>query len=238
MVWKLLDWAKSPIALLLGAGHTQSLGNIDHWIALINNLLYSLEFKLGAYYDFFIVLTRLSFLHNRCLLICGNAIHKINSFDPTRELLLTMFCIAVSAIAVAFNAKIVSTSLPQVIAALDVMDIYAWAGTGYFLTSAITILIYAHLGDLNGHKSLMIISMVLVVVGSVLSGWITQSLEWRAAFLSLWFQHWLALWRRGDIFLGKSRCGTPSCVWIGLGLSIDSDCEAAFAWGWTSDWSR
>ncbi len=58
--------------------------------------------------------------------------------------------IAASAIVVAFDATIVSTSLPQVVAALGGMDPYAWSGTGYFLASAITILIFGRLGDLYG----------------------------------------------------------------------------------------
>lgn len=56
------------------------------------------------------------------------------------------------------------------------MDLNAWAGTGYFLASAIAILIFGRLGDLFGRKPLMIISMVLVVVGSVLGG-LSQSME-------------------------------------------------------------
>jgi MFS family permease len=77
---------------------------------------------------------------------------------------------------VAFDATIVSTSLPKVVQALGGMDLYAWVGTGYFLASAITILIFGRLGDLYGRKPLMILSMVLVIVGSVLSG-LSQTME-------------------------------------------------------------
>jgi EmrB/QacA subfamily drug resistance transporter len=101
--------------------------------------------------------------------------------DSKKEMLLAMTGIAASAIVVAFDATIVSTSLPQIVAALDGMDLYAWAGTGYFLASAITILIFGRLGDLYGRKPLMIISMVLVVLGSVLSG-LSQSMEQLIAF--------------------------------------------------------
>ena len=89
--------------------------------------------------------------------------------------------IASSAIVVAFDATIISTSLPQVVLALGGMDLYAWAGTGYFLASAIAILIFGRLGDLFGRKPLMIISMILVVVGSVLGG-LSQSMEQLIAF--------------------------------------------------------
>lgn len=87
-----------------------------------------------------------------------------------KDLLLAMSGIAASAVVVAFDATIISTSLPQVVLALGGMDLYAWAGTGYFLTSAIATLIFGRLGDLFGRKPLMITSMILVVVGSVLGG--------------------------------------------------------------------
>ena len=100
--------------------------------------------------------------------------------EPTsasrKELFLAMTGIAASAIVVAFDATIVSTSLPQVVQALGGMDLYAWVGTGYFLASAIAILIFGRLGDLYGRKPLMILSMGLVVLGSVLGG-LSQSME-------------------------------------------------------------
>jgi len=98
-----------------------------------------------------------------------------------KDLFLAMSGIAASAVVVAFDATIISTSLPQVVLALGGMDLYAWAGTGYFLASAIAILIFGRLGDLFGRKPLMIISMVLVVVGSVLGG-LSQSMEQLIAF--------------------------------------------------------
>ena len=78
--------------------------------------------------------------------------------------------IAASANVVAFDATIVSTSLPQAVSALGGMDLYAWSGTGYFLASAITVLIFGCLGNLYGRKPLMLISMALVMLGSVLGG--------------------------------------------------------------------
>lgn len=89
--------------------------------------------------------------------------------------------IAASAIVVAFDATIVSTTLPKVVVALGGMELYAWAGTGYFLASAITIMIFGRLGDLYGRKPLMVISMGLVVLGSVLCG-LSQSMEQLIAF--------------------------------------------------------
>ena len=118
-----------------------------------------------------------------------NAGHKIelDAASPhapapsQKELLFAMSGIAASAIVVAFDATIVSTSLPQVVSALGGMDLYAWVGTGYFLATAITILIFGRLGDLYGRKPLMLISMALVALGSVLGG-LSQSMEQLIAF--------------------------------------------------------
>lgn len=93
-----------------------------------------------------------------------------------KQMFLAMSGIAASAVVVAFDATIISTSLPNVVQALGGMDFYAWAGTGYFLASAIAILIFGRLGDLYGRKPLMIISMSIVTVGSVLGG-LSQSME-------------------------------------------------------------
>jgi len=93
-----------------------------------------------------------------------------------RELLLAMSGIAASAVVVAFDATIVSTSLPQVAQALGNMELYAWVGTGYFLASAVTILIFGRLGDLYGRKPLMMLSMAMVMIGSVLCG-LSQSMQ-------------------------------------------------------------
>lgn len=93
-----------------------------------------------------------------------------------KKLFLAMSGISVSAVIVAFDATIVSTSLPQVVQALGGMELYAWAGTGYFLASAIAILIFGRLGDLYGRKPLMVLSMGLVLLGSVLGG-LSQSME-------------------------------------------------------------
>lgn len=87
-----------------------------------------------------------------------------------RDLLLAMSGIAASAVVVAFDSTIVSTTLPKVASALDGMALYAWVGTGYFLASAVSILIFGRLGDLYGRKPLMLTSLAIVVVVSALCG--------------------------------------------------------------------
>ena len=73
--------------------------------------------------------------------------------------------VAVTVSIVAFDATIISTILPQVARSLGGMSLYAWAGTGYFLACAVTIMIFGRLGDLYGRKPLMLLSLVLVIWG-------------------------------------------------------------------------
>ena len=87
-----------------------------------------------------------------------------------RELLLAMSGIAASAVVVAFDSTIVSTSLPKVAQALDGMTAYAWVGTGYFLASAVSIMIFGRLGDLYGRKRLLLTALAIVTLSSVLCG--------------------------------------------------------------------
>lgn len=98
-----------------------------------------------------------------------------------RELLLSMAGVAVTVSIVAFDATIISTILPQVAQALGGMALYAWAGTGYFLACAVTIMIFGRLGDLYGRKPLILLSLVLVALGSVLSG-LSQTMSQLVAF--------------------------------------------------------
>lgn len=98
-----------------------------------------------------------------------------------RELLWAMSGVAWALVVAAFDSTIVSTSMPKVAEALDGMALYAWAGTAYFLASAITILIFGRLGDLYGRKPLMLASLAIVGIGSVLAG-LSQSMPQLIAF--------------------------------------------------------
>ena len=98
-----------------------------------------------------------------------------------KQLVLSMAGVAVTVSIVAFDATIISTILPEVARSLDGMSLYAWAGTGYFLACAVTIMIFGRLGDLYGRKPLMLLSLVLVTLGSVLSG-LSQSMPQLVGF--------------------------------------------------------
>ena len=92
-----------------------------------------------------------------------------------RESFAAMSGVAMTVAIAAFDATIISTILPRVAQALNGMALYAWVGTGYFLACAVSILIFGRLGDLYGRKRLMLLSLVLVGLGSALSG-LSQSM--------------------------------------------------------------
>lgn len=101
---------------------------------------------------------------------------------PTkRDLFAALSGVATTVTIVAFDATIISTILPQVAQTLNGLSLYAWAGTGYFLACSVTILIFGRLGDLYGRKPLMLLSLILVALGSALSG-LSQSMGQLIAF--------------------------------------------------------
>lgn len=98
-----------------------------------------------------------------------------------RDLLAALSGVAATVSIAAFDATIISTILPRVAQALDGMALYAWVGTGYFLACSVSILIFGRLGDLYGRKPLMLLSLVLVALGSALSG-LSQTMGQLIAF--------------------------------------------------------
>lgn len=98
-----------------------------------------------------------------------------------RDLFVALSGVALTVAIAAFDATIISTILPRVAQSLDGMALYAWAGTGYFLACSVSILIFGRLGDLYGRKTLMLLSLVLVALGSALSG-LSQTMGQLIAF--------------------------------------------------------
>jgi len=87
-----------------------------------------------------------------------------------KELFLALSGIALACVIAAFDSTIISTILPQVAQTLNGMSLYAWVGTGYFLSCSVSILIFGRLGDLYGRKPLLLLSLVLVSLASACSG--------------------------------------------------------------------
>ncbi len=101
-----------------------------------------------------------------------------------RDLLIAMAGVSATVVLAAFDSTIISTTLPRVAEALDGMALYAWVGTGYLLATAASILIFGRLGDMFGRKPLMLVSVLIIALGSIACG-LAQSMTQLIIFRSL-----------------------------------------------------
>ena len=83
---------------------------------------------------------------------------------------LILFSVAVMLFLAALDQTIVSTALPTIVAELGGVDHLSWVVTAYLLTSTVVAPMYGKLGDLYGRKLMMQISVVVFLLGSILSG--------------------------------------------------------------------
>jgi EmrB/QacA subfamily drug resistance transporter len=71
---------------------------------------------------------------------------------------------------VALDQTVVGTALPKIVAELNGFQRYAWVTTAYLLASTSMIPIIGKLGDIYGRKWFIIGGIVVVLIGSALSG--------------------------------------------------------------------
>jgi EmrB/QacA subfamily drug resistance transporter len=70
----------------------------------------------------------------------------------------------------ALDQNVVGTAMPQIVAELKGLNLYAWITTIYLLTSTVTVPIWGKLGDLYGRKRILLIGVLIFLVGSWLCG--------------------------------------------------------------------
>ncbi|OCZ92331.1 MFS transporter [Achromobacter xylosoxidans] len=97
---------------------------------------------------------------------------------------MAMAGVSATVVLAAFDSTIISTTLPRVAEALNGMALYAWVGTGYLLATAASILIFGRLGDMFGRKPLMLVSVLIIALGSIACG-LAQSMTQLIIFRSL-----------------------------------------------------
>ncbi|AUA55797.1 MFS transporter [Achromobacter spanius] len=101
-----------------------------------------------------------------------------------RDLLMAMAGVSATVVLAALDSTIISTTLPRVAEALNGMALYAWVGTGYLLATAASILIFGRLGDMFGRKPLMLVSVLIIALGSIACG-LAQSMTQLIVFRTL-----------------------------------------------------
>jgi EmrB/QacA subfamily drug resistance transporter len=68
------------------------------------------------------------------------------------------------------DATIVNTALPTIVGDLGGLSKISWVSSGYLLTSTAATPLFGKLGDLYGRKRLFLLSVMVFVIGSLLSG--------------------------------------------------------------------
>lgn len=71
---------------------------------------------------------------------------------------------------VAFEATIVATAMPQIVADLGGLSLYSWVFSSYLLTQTALTVVFGKLADLYGRKPVALIGIGVFLLGSVLAG--------------------------------------------------------------------
>jgi EmrB/QacA subfamily drug resistance transporter len=97
--------------------------------------------------------------------------------EEHRRILVVMGALMLGMILAALDQTIVSTALPTIAGDLHGLNHLSWVVTAYLLTTTISTPLWGKLGDLYGRKKLFQLSIVIFLVGSVLSGVSQNMLE-------------------------------------------------------------
>ena len=101
-----------------------------------------------------------------------------------RSVLIVFIALMLAVLLAILDQTIVSTALPTIVGDLHGVSDLAWVTTVYLLTSTAVLPIYGKLGDQFGRKGLFVFSIVLFLIGSILSG-LSQNMAELIAFRGL-----------------------------------------------------
>ena len=87
-----------------------------------------------------------------------------------RQILVIFSGLMLGMLLAALDQTIVATALPTITGELGGLNHLSWVVTSYLLASTVSTPLYGKLGDLYGRKRLFQISIVIFLIGSVLSG--------------------------------------------------------------------
>ncbi|MFC4651794.1 MDR family MFS transporter [Lactococcus nasutitermitis] len=88
----------------------------------------------------------------------------------TNSLLLIMVPLMLILFVSSLDQTIVATALPSIAKSLAQPQYVAWTTTAYLLTSSVTTLLFGRLGDQQGRKIVLQVSLVIFLLGSALAG--------------------------------------------------------------------
>jgi EmrB/QacA subfamily drug resistance transporter len=100
-------------------------------------------------------------------------------FDQSehRRILVILVALMLGMVLASLDQTIVSTALPTIAGDLHGLNHLSWVVTAYLLASTISTPLWGKLGDLYGRKNLFQLSIVIFLVGSILSGLAQNMIE-------------------------------------------------------------
>ncbi len=93
-----------------------------------------------------------------------------SQFKAKREILIVLPGLLLALILAMLDQLVVSTALPRIVGDLGGLNHLSWVVTAYVLASTITTPLYGKLGDLYGRKKWLMLSIIIFLAGSALSG--------------------------------------------------------------------
>ncbi len=110
----------------------------------------------------------------------AGAMRPIAELD-TRTKVLVIAGTLLGLFTAAMDQTVVATSIPKIVADLGGFGLFSWVGTGFLLASTTTVPIVGRLSDMYGRKPFFMLGIVLLLLGSALSG-SSQNIEQLIAF--------------------------------------------------------
>lgn len=143
---------------------------------------------------------------------------------------------------VAFEATIVSTAMPQIVADLGGLTLYSWVFSSYLLATTAVTVVFGKFADIYGRRPIVLIGIAVFLAGSILAGF-ASSLP--ALIVARLIQgvgagalQPAALTIIGDLYPGKERGrvqGYLAAVWAVSAVSgplLGSFIVHAVSWPW------
>ncbi|KAF8630504.1 hypothetical protein AX15_002875 [Amanita polypyramis BW_CC] len=89
---------------------------------------------------------------------------------PFRKIVPVYFSLALCIIASSLDSVIVATALPTISAEFNAGSVVSWVPAGFLLTSTVFQPLYGRFSDIFGRKAALAVSMIVFMVGNMISG--------------------------------------------------------------------
>jgi EmrB/QacA subfamily drug resistance transporter len=115
----------------------------------------------------------------------ADAVKNSGGVMSHRQILLVIYGLMAGMFLASLDQTVVGTSIRTIADDLHGLSEQAWVTTGYLIVSTIATPIYGKLSDIFGRRPLFIIAITVFLLGSVLSGFFSQTMYELAAFRAI-----------------------------------------------------